>query len=163
VRLTINGKVRKKDIPDLKKAVHFYANELMSKSLIKKLKITIRFVDTIEHTAEMTWTSVNPVRPKNFLIYVNSNKKSKVRLLRALGHELTHVKQFATGELKDLVSRSKVRWKNKLYPFPDDESDNPETYWNAPWEIEAYGREIGLYQLYKKHITDEKRLACRNK
>jgi hypothetical protein len=163
VRLTINGEVRKRDIPDIKRAVRFYANELMSKSLVKKLKITIRFVSDIKNTAEVTWTSVSPVRPKSFLIYVNSSKKSKVKLLKTLGHELTHVKQFATGELKDLVSKSQVRWKDKLYPFPDAEPDKPETYWNAPWEIEAYGREVGLYHLYKKHITDQKRLACRNK
>ena len=159
MRLTINGKVRKRDIPDIKKAVHFYADKLMSKSLIKKLRITIRFVPDLDHMAEVTWNGCNPVRPKSFLIYINSNKvRSKIRLLKALGHELTHVKQFATGELEDMEAKSLVRWKDKFYPFPDEDSKNPETYWSAPWEIEAYGRETGLYQLYKNHITEQKRL-----
>jgi len=56
------------------------------------------------------------------------------RLLETVAHEMVHVKQYARKELQqDSV------WQGKTY--------NPEKvdYWDLPWEIEAHGREVGLF------------------
>lgn len=61
------------------------------------------------------------------------------RMLEALAHEMVHLKQYAKGELKDLIRPPKlVRWKTEY--FHADKTD----YYFAPWEIEAYGLQQGL-------------------
>lgn len=56
------------------------------------------------------------------------------RLLETVAHEMVHVKQYARKELKH-----DHEWLGKTY--------NPEkiSYWDLPWEIEAHGREVGLF------------------
>lgn len=61
-------------------------------------------------------------------------------MLSSFAHEMIHVKQFATGELRVLPKCSK--WNNQIWQAGSDELDN---YYDSPWEIEAYGREEGLY------------------
>jgi hypothetical protein len=57
------------------------------------------------------------------------------KLLETVAHEMVHVKQFARRELHP----SKDEWYGKTY--------NPKkvSYWDLPWEIEAHGREVGLF------------------
>jgi len=52
---------------------------------------------------------------------------------------MVHVKQYAKGELKDYVRMNKTKWRDEI--IESDELD----YWDQPWEIEAHGRERGLY------------------
>ena len=47
-------------------------------------------------------------------------------MLTTLAHELVHVKQYSTGELTQ-------------------ENKTDIDYWDRPWEIEAHGRELGLF------------------
>jgi len=56
------------------------------------------------------------------------------RLLETVAHEMVHVKQYAR---KELVNDHD--WLGKTY--------NPKkvSYWDLPWEIEAHGREVGLF------------------
>ena len=56
-------------------------------------------------------------------------------LLETVAHELVHVKQYARRELHPVNNT----WCGKTY--------NPEkvSYWDLPWEIEAHGREVGLF------------------
>lgn len=75
---------------------------------------------------------------------------SKKSLLEALCHEMVHVKQYSRGELKERIVRSSVRhyWQGKLVNH--DEID----YWERPWEIEAHGRERGLYLYLSEYLDD---------
>lgn len=53
---------------------------------------------------------------------------------------MVHLKQYAKGELKDIFRPARmVKWLGEKY-----DSDNMD-YWEQPWEIEAYGREKGLF------------------
>jgi len=60
------------------------------------------------------------------------------RLLETLAHEMVHVKQYARRELHP----STDLWCGKTV--------NPKkvSYWDLPWEIEAHGREVGLFVRY---------------
>ena len=60
-------------------------------------------------------------------------------------HEMAHVKQFFKGELVNLGTKSNFGyiWKQDLYNITDDES-----YWLFPWEIDACGYEVGLYNTF---------------
>jgi len=57
------------------------------------------------------------------------------QLLETVAHEMVHVKQYARRELHP----SKEAWLGKTV--------NPKkvSYWDLPWEIEAHGREVGLF------------------
>ena len=57
------------------------------------------------------------------------------KMLETVAHEMVHVKQYARRELHP----SNNTWMGKTY--------NPEktSYWDLPWEIEAHGREVGLF------------------
>ena len=64
-------------------------------------------------------------------------------LLRSLAHECVHISQWRTGMLKE--SNSEVYtsyWNGKKY------RTTYENYWDMPWEIDAYGREIGLVERF---------------
>ena len=56
-------------------------------------------------------------------------------LLETVAHEMVHVKQYARRELHPVHDT----WCGKTY--------NPKkvSYWDLPWEIEAHGRETGLF------------------
>ena len=64
--------------------------------------------------------------------------QSMRNLLETLAHEMVHVKQYARRELNPKVDC----WMGKTY--------NPKkvSYWDLPWEIEAHGRETGLFVRY---------------
>mgnify|MGYP001210788531 FL=1 len=60
------------------------------------------------------------------------------KLLLTIAHEMVHVKQYARGELYQGTRIAKHRWQGKWI-------SNNLDYWDQPWEIEAAGREIGLF------------------
>lgn len=63
------------------------------------------------------------------------HKKLPLRkLLTTVAHEMVHVKQYARKELKQDYD-----WLGKTY------SPKKVSYWDQPWEIEAHGRETGLF------------------
>lgn len=76
-------------------------------------------------------------RPRVFEIEVNSNLRLR-RLLETVAHEMVHVKQFARGELYQGIRVNKHRWQGRWM------GENVD-YWDLPWEIEAHGREVGLF------------------
>ena len=67
---------------------------------------------------------------------IEADKKLRLRkLLETIAHEMVHVKQYARRELHPVHNT----WCGKTY--------NPKkvSYWDLPWEIEAHGREVGLF------------------
>lgn len=66
-----------------------------------------------------------------------------------LAHEMVHVKQYALGELVD--ANSYCMWKGQRYQ--EFEADSEEYYF-SPWEVEAFGMQVGLYRLYCRSIEE---------
>ena len=56
------------------------------------------------------------------------------KMLETVAHEMVHVKQYARRELGH-----NYKWHGKTY------SPEKVSYWDLPWEIEAHGRELGLF------------------
>ena len=71
---------------------------------------------------------------------IELDRKLKLRpLLLTVAHEMVHVKQYARREMQDyMINDTHHKWKDSLVP------DNTN-YWDLPWEIEAHGRELGLF------------------
>ena len=56
-----------------------------------------------------------------------------------LAHEMVHVKQWAKDEMYEYMEPHMVRFKGEKIHL------NEVDYWDYPWEIEAYGRQLGLF------------------
>jgi len=100
---------------------------------------------------------------KVFNVVLNSNqinKKAKKPITRLkklmidLGHELVHIKQYLNSEMFDYVAGG-VRYKGSYFDHSYQISE--ELYYDSPWEIEAYGREWGLYKMFKTKLKDEEK------
>ena len=76
-------------------------------------------------------------RPQEFTMTVDSSV-SRRRIMETIAHEMVHVKQYAKGELVDLSRCGSTKWQNNLV-------DSETNYWDLPWEIEAHGKELGLF------------------
>lgn len=71
-----------------------------------------------------------------FLMFLDK-KLSKTETVECLAHELTHAKQYASGQMVD-TTVDKVLWEGKSYDL------RKIKYWDRPWEVEAYGMEVCL-------------------
>ena len=70
---------------------------------------------------------------------IELDKKLSIKdMVTALCHEMVHVKQYAKDELHEYTMKKGHRYKGKFF---SDKLD----YWDEPWEIEAHGRETGLF------------------
>ncbi len=120
----------------------YSAVKLLGSRLAASVEITIELRHDLGATlGNATWEDDNH-RPREFTIEVNASKHIRLRrMLETVTHEMVHVKQFAKGEMKDLMSRpANIRkWMGKEVDM------NTISYWDLPWEIEAYGRETGLF------------------
>jgi hypothetical protein len=80
--------------------------------------------------------------PRCFELEINKNARLR-RLLETVAHEMVHVKQYARGELFESIGKhGKHRWQGE---WLSDSSKHVTEYWDQPWEIEAHGRECGLF------------------
>jgi hypothetical protein len=138
MQIYTKGSTRKtqKIVKDL---TRFCAEMLMSKRMVDSLLIRVEFIKDLDNQYDGDCEYVDDEsRPKEFLIRVNDALKLSKKL-RTICHEMVHVKQYATGEMKYMSRPARfTKFQGMLYP---DELE----YWDSPWEIEAFGREPGLY------------------
>ena len=67
--------------------------------------------------------------------------------LSVLAHEMVHVRQYVTNELID--KGTYCIWRGKKYTEFEPNSDD---YFFSPWEVEAFGMQVGLYRLYLREF-----------
>lgn len=123
-----------------KKATKFYASILLDYKIIDNLDIVIVIDSNVNNASYCTSKNSN-----NFYIEISRFRK-KTTMLRVLAHEMVHVKQYAKKELVEVDNNT--YWNGKKI--------DKISYWDQPWEIEAYGLENGLlakfihkFDLYK--------------
>lgn len=148
--IEIKGKAKHLKKKDIRKAAELYAEYLLSEKLSSQIELKI--ILSKKHLAKgidgyCDWMDNNK-SPRIFEIVVRPSLKAE-DLLQLLAHEMVHLKQFAKNELFDYSRGSKCRFNGKIYDR--DEID----YWFLPWEIEAYGRERGLYMKYLDSKKDK--------
>ena len=96
------------------------------------------------HTLDITVKLTSPKGAMGYCLELDDNRTFEIevdrnmrlrRLLETVAHEMVHVKQYARRELHPVHDT----WCGKTY--------NPKkvSYWDLPWEIEAHGREVGLF------------------
>ena len=125
------------------KSVAEYCIDKLMPRLKDKLDITInlipRLIENESMAGDCIWEDESCVRPREFSIRVDSTQDHQ-SMLETVSHEMVHVKQYARGELKDMASSALCcKWKGKKVNFYSTH------YYDHPWEIEAHGRERGLF------------------
>jgi hypothetical protein len=137
--LTTVGKPKRVPLKLCKDAIKFYGRILLGENLYHKVSVEIEFDKALSKQNEYAFCDYfedgNKIR--DFTITVDNNL-GKRNMLLALAHEMVHVKQYAKGELKD-IRLNKIKFRNEII------ESNEMDYWDMPWEIEAHGREKGLY------------------
>ena len=122
-------------------ATWFYAEKLMGKRLMSGLEITIDLKKELlteeGHEGTAIWED-DGYRPKEFTIGLDTTVNHR-NLLINLAHEMVHVKQWAKDEMYEYMEPHMVRFKGEKIHL------NEVDYWDYPWEIEAYGRQLGLF------------------
>lgn len=156
IRLKKHAEVSAFEKKIIRLATIFFANLLMSSRIAKNIFIQINIIDSLNKD-EKILGSVGPTEhaderyPKEFVINLDRQKKLK-SIIKCLAHEMVHIKQYAKGELKYHNRNDLVTFQKRMYTDDD--------YWLSPWEIEAYGYEVCLFQkfypTYKMLVKESK-------
>jgi hypothetical protein len=159
VRLTING-AGKQRAEELREAALYFSEILLGSRLMKNISLTIHVKSKLGSMG-YCWCSDNFRNPRNFLIELQKNNERPDDLVSTLAHELVHLKQYARNELGNtyqIVAKKSeaTKWKGSLWIAGPKECQ----YYDSPWEIEAYGREIGLYRRWKSYKKLQKDTKC---
>jgi hypothetical protein len=152
-----------RNVKKLDEAARFLASHLLHPRTVAKIELDIDVFKTLSNEGECVKEDDHK-NPRYFTI--NLQRAPIENMIKALCHEMVHVKQYAKNELgKDyfVVRRGKgpqlvTRWQGELW-FPKKKEDE---YWDSPWEIEAYGREVGLYQKWVHHNNAVKKKGVKN-
>ena len=146
VEISITGMVGKRNEKAmLDAAARFFAEQLMDTRMVRNLKINIEVRKGIDIDGECV--NEDGIRnPRWFTIGLKYQDINE--MIKTLGHEMVHVKQHAKNELQTgifVASRGghnmHNRWQGTIWK-PKAKED---AYFDSPWEIEAYGREVGLF------------------
>tara|TARA_R110002110_G_scaffold214952_1_gene428841 strand:- start:131 stop:610 length:480 start_codon:yes stop_codon:yes gene_type:complete len=153
MKITIKGSTKTKR-KHIEQAAHYFEKMLFKRKL-PTLGLVINLIPRLnykeENEGDCIWEDKR-TKPRQFTIRLNSTDDLST-LIENFAHEMVHVKQYALGEMKDLLcSTDLIYWKGEEY---DSSKIN---YYDWPWEIEAAGRERGLYIRYMQtfNYTHEK-------
>lgn len=132
----------------LETAARFFASQLLHPRTVQNLELDIEVRRTLDVHGECV-NEDDCRNPRYFTIGLR--RQSLDKMIETLAHEMVHVKQYAKNELsKNMrMQRNKdgepsfvlgSKWMGEWW-VPKAKEDE---YWDAPWEIEAFGREVGL-------------------
>ena len=137
--LTISGKPSKISRKTVKAAMGFYADYLMKNH--EKVDVYLDFEKGYLKSQGNQADCCND-DGKQFTITVDADMGER-SVLMALAHEMVHVKQHCQDKFGFNNRKRMYRFGGNYYP-------EDMNYWDAPWEIEAFGRELGLYTMFKQ-------------
>jgi hypothetical protein len=126
---------------NLKKAAEFYSN-LLIPEFTENLSILIDLVDEEVNVCHKIIDG---------FYHIMLGKSNPIY---TLAHEMVHVKQFETGQMS-IIKRDNVYyrlWMGEEFAISENYIDDEIM---SPWEVEAYGKEIGLYHFWKKRNKNE--------
>lgn len=147
MKISIHRVANRKHREMLREAVTFFLKELLPNHIFNKIRVGVDVNPRLTQwgfcSAKYPRTSSKIARPTNFLIEVRPHGWITEDLLKTIGHECVHVKQYATGEMSE-VNYETTRWKSRHV----NTDDTP--YEKHPWEIEAAGNEELLWEMWKE-------------
>lgn len=136
----------------LREAANLFCRELLSPEVYNETKLEI-FVNPKLKSYFGACAALRPQKGKpqrSFHVELHPHKWRVGRLLRTLGHECVHLKQFAMGEMLEPSGKA----MKKITVWKKREINHEELpYHKHPWEIEASMNEENLWMLWKIRKT----------
>lgn len=131
----------------LTEAAEFFADLLMDPRMVRNIVIDIE-VSKLDVQGEC----VDEDGTRNPRWFTVGLKKQRItEMVKTLAHEMVHVKQHAKNELQGGIMiptrgglKMTSKWMGKIWTPKRKECH----YYDSPWEVEAYGKEVGLFQRY---------------
>jgi hypothetical protein len=153
MKISIDG-TGPRNADKLEAATRFFAAQLLHVRTVDKIELDIEIVNSLDVEGECI-SEDDTKNPRYFTVRLR--KQPLNEMIRTLAHEMVHVKQYAKNELgKELALarggkglRIVTRWMGEFWT-PKGKED---AYWDAPWEIEAYGREVGLHHKWVAFLS----------
>jgi hypothetical protein len=134
------GSKKKRKI--VKNAARWMLGYALGTRLANNITLKIRITDKLENSnvyGSVIWEDDNH-RPRKYDMELCDYLKDNM-LYRVIAHEIVHIRQYATGDLKDLALQANYcKWKNTLVLA---EGRGSGSYFKLPWEVEAR-REQGV-------------------
>lgn len=171
--LIVSGVKLREEIKLIREFTLFVLNHFVSPSKIANARINLLVRDTKELPEDeqeefdeagawMTYDGKTESGLKKFTITIHRNSIKKIgtlryrmrTFLRLMAHELVHVKQYLNNEMFDYSDGDRVRFKGRLYAMPKSKTMD-WAYYESPWEVEAYGRVDGLWDMWVIHKYGE--------
>ena len=153
MQITVTGMGSKRKQKDqLIEAAQFFAEQLMDPRMVRNLSIDLEVRNNMRVDGECV--DEDGIRNPRWFTIGLKYQEDVEEMIKILGHEMVHVKQHAKNELQNghvVAARGGLqiysRWMGKIWK-PKGKED---AYFDAPWEIEAYGREVGLYHKWVQY------------
>lgn len=149
---------QKRDLELLHQYAQCSAALLMRPSTLDKISLTIHLSKKVSNgqgdnvNGACVWKDSN-YRPKEFDIFLRTKGVTLYDIMMSLGHELVHMKQYATRELFQYFNTP------HMFAFKGKKHDMRKVnYWTSPWEIEAFGRMHGLHHMFLETFGKKKLL-----
>lgn len=150
MEISVYGTKNKKLISELADAAEFFARCLMHGKMVDNLELDIE----VENKLDVQGLCVNEDGHKRSRFFTVQLRKDNIdEMIQTLAHEMVHVKQHAKNEHVKVhaTARGGLKiesyWMGKLWRPKAAECD----CYDAPWEVEAYGREVGLMHRWIRH------------
>lgn len=138
----------KKASKELVEAAKFYADFLLHPRTVANIVLDIERDKNSDVMGEAMVDECGR-NPRWFTINLRGAKDDD-ELTRTLAHEMVHIKQYAKNELgqdrtltvgRGGKTKMATKWKGEWWS-PNKKQD---PYFDAPWEVEAYGMEVGMF------------------
>lgn len=155
MEINVYGTKSKRLIKQLTEATEFFAYQLMHSRMADNLEIDIE----LDPNLDVQGCCINEDdnrRSRFFTIQLRNDSVDE--LIQTLAHEMVHVKQHAKNEHVKRFATAKggLRIESIWMGKPWRPKKNENGYYDAPWEIEAYGREVGLMAHWVKYKENKK-------
>lgn len=155
--ITLEGLETEADKADcLTVATEFFAEALLGKRMAKSLTLDLEVRSRKKTDFKGECINEDGTRRSRWFTIVLRNESIN-EMIKTLAHEMVHVKQHVRNELgkKHVVLHKdgldiKTEWLGTIW----EPKKGEDPYYDSPWEIEAYGREVGLAYRFSKYWND---------
>jgi hypothetical protein len=146
MNVNVYGTKSKRLIEQLTAATELFAYRLMHCRMADNLDIDIE-IDRTLSCQGVCINEDNTRRSRHFTIQLRNAPGDE--LIQTLAHEMVHLKQYAKNEHVTVKNRTGTEniWMGK----PWRARKNENIHYDAPWEVDAYGREVGLMAHWVSH------------
>ena len=143
---------RKKEIIQTSR---WLAEEILGPKISKEISLSIILQDMFEEGAfrkdKRIWGSCLHVSGNKFRFELSSFlNNTPIKTCATLAHEMTHIRQYLTGDLYFYPSISFIRWKGRRYSADIENASNRDEYYKIPWEKEAMDAEEVFRKRYSQ-------------